>query len=71
MQLTSEQRLAIKQGQPVSVRVDDIECVIVRKDVYERIQNALDPGETYAAIEAVLDQEKDPGLESYQHYKTR
>ena len=71
MTLTSEQRLAIKQGQPVSVVVDQTECVMIRKDVFERVQDASSPADTYAAIEAVLDQETDPGLESYQHYKTR
>jgi hypothetical protein len=71
VQLTSEQTLALKQGHPVSVLVDHTECVMMRKDVFERFQDEVSPSDTYSAIESVLDQEEDPGLESYQDYKTQ
>lgn len=69
MQLNAEQRRALKQGEPVAVIVDEAECVMIRRDIYDRERNVFSPRDTYAAVEAVLDQEEDPGLASYQHYK--
>ena len=36
MELTAEQELAIQKGQAVAVIVGSAECVVLRKDVYER-----------------------------------
>ncbi len=38
MTLTPEQLRAIQSGQPVSVTVDQTECVVVRKDVFQKIR---------------------------------
>ena len=46
MTLTSEQTRAIQNGQAVSVTVDQTECVVVRKDVFQKIrQLAYDDSE--------------------------
>jgi hypothetical protein len=71
MELTLEQQVALEAGQAVSIVVGRVPCIVVREDVYERASASYLPRESYAAIEAVLDQEPDPGLDSYQHYKQR
>jgi hypothetical protein len=38
MTLTPEQLQAIQQGQPVSLTVEQTECVLVRKDVFQKIR---------------------------------
>jgi len=38
MTLTPEQLRAIQSGQPVSVTVDQTDCVVVRKDVFQKIR---------------------------------
>ena len=46
MTLTPEQTRAIQNGQAVSVTVDQTECVVVRKDVFQKIrQLAYDDSE--------------------------
>jgi hypothetical protein len=39
MELTSEQERAIQNGQAVAVTVGSAECVVIRKDVYERAED--------------------------------
>jgi hypothetical protein len=41
MDLTIDQIDAVQAGQPVTVTIRETECVVVRKDVYERVQNLL------------------------------
>jgi hypothetical protein len=36
MELTAEQERAIQDGQAVAVTVGSAECVVLRKDIYER-----------------------------------
>jgi len=38
MKLTPEQKRAIRSGRPVQVSVGGAECILVRKDVYERAE---------------------------------
>lgn len=41
MNLTLEQKQSLDRGEPVSIRVDETECVVLRNDVYERIKGIL------------------------------
>jgi hypothetical protein len=41
MNLTSEQQQAIDRGEAVTFTVDGRECVLVRKDVYERVREII------------------------------
>ena len=43
MNLTSEQLRAIKEGEPVPILLPEVgeECVLIRRDVYEQVQHAL------------------------------
>ena len=74
MTLTSEQQQAVKQGQAVPVIVDDTECVIVRKDVFERVKSVLDTVNTdtvYDLMERAIaeDDTNDPGLGAYKKFR--
>jgi hypothetical protein len=40
--LTAEQRTALGQGEAVPLMVDATECVLLRKDVYDRIQELIE-----------------------------
>jgi len=42
MNLTTEQIAAIKGGEAVSVDVDRTACVVVRRDVYEKVKKAVE-----------------------------
>jgi hypothetical protein len=42
MNLTSEQITALHNGQPVSIILEQTECIVVRKDIYDRM--AADQG---------------------------
>jgi len=39
LDLTAEQRTALESGEPVSCVLEATECVVVRKDVFERMQH--------------------------------
>ena len=41
MKLTLDQTNALKNGEPVPLVLDRTECVVLRKDVYERIKRLL------------------------------
>ena len=55
MTLTPEQTRAIQNGQAVSVTVDQTECVVVRKDIFQKIrQRAYDDSDwSYEEMETV------------------
>jgi hypothetical protein len=69
MHLNPQQKQALDHGDPVLLVIDNTECVVIRKDVYEQGQDDFHPSETYPAIEKLLDREEDPGLDHYQRYK--
>jgi hypothetical protein len=49
MDLTAQQITAIASGEPVPCVLDQTECVVVRKDVFERMQHvAYDDSELTA-----------------------
>ena len=46
MNLTIEQQQAVENGEAVPVHVGNAECVVVRKDIYDRVKTILyDDGE--------------------------
>lgn len=70
MELTIEQQAAIENGQAVEVVVGETRCVVVRREVFDRVKMALEelsPDETSQAVLASWD--PDPGLDSYQKYR--
>ena len=69
MTLTTEQRNAVRLGQPVTVEIDGKPCVVILKDVFEKARKVIDfsempPEEAYDAVEIAWDD--DPGLDAYQ-----
>lgn len=76
MTLTTEQIEAIQHGQPVTVAPTEVgtECVLVRRDVFERLKSLLaagrefDPRDAYPLVNEVMatDDANDPWLDSYQ-----
>lgn len=42
MNLTSEQRHTLQQGEAVPMMVDETKCVLIRNDVYEQLKELLD-----------------------------
>ena len=61
LNLTAEQRNALTKGEPVALILENAECVVVRKDVYERMQHVayddseLSPEEMIALAERAFD----------------
>ena len=41
MNLTEQQKVAVRSGEAVRVRDDNLECVVVRADVYDRVRELL------------------------------
>jgi len=50
MKLTPEQQQSILQGNPVPIVVQNTDCFVVRRDLYERFTSLIAPEETYNAI---------------------
>lgn len=44
MQLSMEQQQAVEKGEAITVTVGGTECVVVRRDVYLRLDPDYDPG---------------------------
>jgi len=61
LDLTAEQRTALQTGEPVPLVVNQTECIVVRKDVFERMQHVayddseLTGGEMIAMAERAFD----------------
>lgn len=72
MNLTSEQVQALRAGEPIAVVPPEVgeECVILRKDVYQRVQQALDDLPSPRSIARLMQAAAgDEDLDSYQRYK--
>jgi hypothetical protein len=74
MTLTNEQRAAIEAAGNVPITVDDIDCVLVRSDVFARIQAVLGDDWTHDEMRAALARSSkengwdEPGMEVYDEY---
>lgn len=76
MDLTSEQIQAIRDGEPVSVVLPEVgeECVVMRKDVFERVVKAAtedDLPSSLAISRIVAAISDDDDFEGYQKYKSK
>ena len=36
MNLTNEQKQNLEKGDPIAIHIDRMECVVIRKDIYEQ-----------------------------------
>lgn len=76
MTLTATEVAAVKHGEPVTISPPEVgtECVLLRKDVFERVRKLIyddseyEPREGMALINDVMaeDDANDPWLDSYQ-----
>ncbi len=57
MNISQQQIDAVESGKVLSIPLDETECVIIRKEVFEKVRNALEIEETYPAILEALDDE--------------
>jgi hypothetical protein len=72
MDLTNEQIQSLDQGAAVAVRVNGRECVVVTREVYDRVRSLLDfdPAQAYPAIdEAWREGWDDPKMADYDRYE--
>lgn len=57
MNVSQQQIEAVERGDVLSIPLEKTDCVIIRKEVFEKIRNALEIEETYPAILDALDDE--------------
>jgi len=57
VELTPDQLQAIAKGKPVPIVIDETECIVVRRDVYDEQGSVRD---TYAAVLKAWDSEGSP-----------
>lgn len=75
--LPAEQQKALEQGEavPVTEAQTQLECVVIRADMYERVKSLLpgfDPKEAYPAIDEVFREDwSDPKMAEYDNYESR
>ena len=75
--LSTEHRQALQQGQTVAVteQTTQLECVVLRADVFEQIKKLLpdfDPRDAYPAIDEVMREDwSDPKMAEYDNYESR
>jgi hypothetical protein len=65
IELTEEQRKSLEDGQPVRVRDNGHEYVLLRRDVYERLEGEYDDGPWTAAETDLLREESVDLLDRY------
>ena len=73
MQLTDNEKQAIERGEAVSITLDRTDCVVIRKDVYDRIaaDNGLATDEEVTRIAWEAGQEigwNSPEMAQYDNY---
>ena len=50
MNLSQEQQQSILHGNVVPVLIQNTDCLIIRRDIYDRFMSQLAPEDTYAAV---------------------
>ena len=60
MQLTPDQKQAINNGEPITLLIDHTECVVMRRDIFDKVKEAIDPEETYPAVLEAWDSTGNP-----------
>lgn len=74
MTFTNEQREAVATGGTVPLTIDGIDCVVVRADLYARVQTVLANDLTHADLRDLLARSAhdsdwlDPAMDIYDEY---
>lgn len=57
MNLTQAQSEAVSRGEIVSIKVGELDCILIREDLFEKLQKIRDTEESYSAVIEALDDE--------------
>jgi hypothetical protein len=72
MELSSEQIRAVENGEAVPVTVQHTRCVLIRADIYARVQAILEIEATYPLIDETFREGwETPGMSDYDCYDNR
>jgi len=70
MEISAEQIRAVENGEAVSVVVQHTQCILIRADIYERVQALLEIAEAYPLIDETFREGWEaPGMADYDHYE--
>ncbi len=70
MEISAEQIRAVENGEAVSVIVQHTQCILIRADIYERVQALLEIAEAYPLIDETFREGWEaPGMADYDHYE--
>jgi hypothetical protein len=69
MELSTDQMRALENGEAVPVTIHRTRCIILRTDVYERVQALLDMEAAYPLIDETFREGWEaPGMADYDRY---
>ena len=69
MELSTDQIRALENGEAVPVTIEHTRCVILRTDIYERVQALLDIEDAYPLIDETFREGWEaPGMADYDRY---
>jgi hypothetical protein len=69
MELSAAQMRAIENGEAVPVMVGHTRCVLIREDLYERVEAGLDIQDAYPLLDETFREGWDaPGMADYDRY---
>jgi len=69
VELSTDQIRALENGEAVAITINHTECVILRTDVYERVQALLDMEDAYPLIDETFREGWEaPGMSDYDRY---
>ena len=69
MEISAEQIRAVENGEAVSVIVQHTQCILIRADIYERVQALLEIAKAYPLIDETFREGWEaPGMADYDQY---
>ena len=72
MELSTEQIRALENGEAVPITIEHTKCVLLRTDIYERVQALLDIEAAYPLIDETFREGWEvPGMADYDRYAAR
>jgi len=76
MELTETEKQALRQGEPLRFQDEDVQCVVLRADLFERFHGLFSETLPSMVVTKLIDETmaeedaSDPLLDSYQKYKS-
>lgn len=72
LELSTDQIRALENGEVVPITINHTRCVILRTDIYERVQALLDMEDAYPLIDETFREGWEaPGMADYDRYAAR